>query len=94
MDLDVLRVQTRNQRIMWGGRVKARRESLGFTLAQVSELSDGALRVQTVSKIERGEIEPRDYLKLAMAIALFTEVDDLFPMPSRAEAARLLQVAS
>lgn len=94
MDLDVLRVQLRNQRSTWGSKVKNRRESLGLTLAQVVEISEGALRAQTLSKIERGELEPRDYLKLAIAVALLTEVEELFPMPSREDATRLLRVVA
>jgi len=94
VDLDVLRAQLRNQRSTWGSKVKARRTALGLTLAQVAEMSEGAVRAQTLSKIELGEIEPRDYMKLAIAVALLTEVDALFPMPSREEATRLLKVVA
>jgi transcriptional regulator with XRE-family HTH domain len=94
MDLDLLRAHSANLRVSWGHEVRARRTQLGLTLAQVSELTDGSLRAQTLHKIETGEIEPREYMKLAVAIALMTEVDTLFPPTSRAEALRLLKAVA
>lgn len=94
MNLDVLRAQAQNQRRSWGEQVRERREALGLTLAQLSDLTGGALRVQTLSKIERGEIEPREYLRTALAVALTTEVADLFPPTQRSNALRLLRAAA
>jgi len=39
--------------------------------------------IQTISKVERGDIVARDYLKLALALRLACEVDDLFGWPTR-----------
>lgn len=40
---------------------------------------------QTVWKLRRGDIYPREYLRIALAMALGAEVSDLFPMPDRAK---------
>lgn len=84
MDLDVVRGLVRNASHRWGPNVRARREALGLTQAQLVELIDG-IAVQTVSKIEIGRIVPRDYLKVAIATALHVEPDVLFPLPSRSD---------
>lgn len=94
LDLDLLRAYAANQRAAWGRLVRRRREELGLTLAQVAELTNRAVRPQTLHKIEKGEIEPREYMKLAVAIALVSEVDVLFPRASRAEVLRLLRAAA
>jgi len=67
----------------WGSRVRARRIALGLGQAQVAELV--GTTIQTISKLERGEIVARDYLKIALAVRLHAEVDELFPWPARSE---------
>jgi transcriptional regulator with XRE-family HTH domain len=65
----------------WGGRVRQRREDLGYTLARLAALT--GTTAQTINKIETGEITPRDHLRIALAFALATEIDRLFPLPKR-----------
>lgn len=72
----------------WGENVAKRRDDLRLNQRGLAELIGGGVAVQTISKLERGEIVPRDYLKIAIALALQIEVDDLFPMPDRKRLAR------
>jgi len=37
---------------------------------------------QTISKIRKGELYPRDHMRLMIAAALATTTEQLFPMPS------------
>lgn len=67
---------------VWGPNVRARRKSLGLTLAELSELTN--FPVQTLSKVERGQIVARDYLRGAISVAFRTEQHELFP-PLRLE---------
>lgn len=67
---------------VWGANCRARRKALGLTLQQVAE--SAFTNSQTVFKVERGQIIPRDHLRLALAFALACEPDELFPMPKRA----------
>lgn len=85
-DLDVLRAYIDRESRSWGRLVRSRREDLGLTLDQVAKLA--GTTAQTIQKIEKGQIQPRDHLRLALAFALSTEVDRLFPMPDRATVAR------
>lgn len=88
MDLDRLRALIEATARQWGTNVRHRRQALDLTQRQLAELA-GNTTVQTISKVEAGEIAPRDYLKLAIAAALATEVDALFPMPMRVDAVKL-----
>jgi transcriptional regulator with XRE-family HTH domain len=63
----------------WGHSVAARRESLRLSQAQLSELCE--VTQQTISKIERGLMTPRDELKLRLAVCLRTTPGQLFPWP-------------
>lgn len=71
--------------IAWGARVDERMKTLGLNNAQVAALS--GTTAQTVSKVRRGELVPRDYLRVMLASALCTNPDQLFPMPSMLEIA-------
>lgn len=64
-----------------GERLRQRRELLGFSLADLARYSDSTL--QTISRIERGELVPRDHLKGAIALALLEDLNNLWPWPSR-----------
>lgn len=66
-----------------GGRMRSRRELLGFTLADLARYSSTTL--QTISRAERGELVPRDHLKAAIALALLDDMSNLWPWPSREE---------
>lgn len=81
IDLDQLRAYLDRESRMWGMLVRSRREMLGFTLEQVATLA--GTTVPTLFKIEKGKIQPRDHLRVALAFALQTEVLHLFPIPDR-----------
>lgn len=67
--------------------VRAERVRLGFTISRLSELAD--TNVQTIYKVERGLIVPREYLKASIAYALSVEVMDLWgPLTRRKLASR------
>jgi transcriptional regulator with XRE-family HTH domain len=83
--LDRLRSKIDAEAATWGALVKARRRLLQLSQPQLAELV--GCRVQTISKVERGQIVPRDYLKAAIALNLAAEVGELFPWPTRRELA-------
>lgn len=72
-----------------GARVQERRKALDWSQSQLSALS--GVEVQTISKIENGQINPRDRVKVSIADALLCEVDELFRYPERR---RVRQVAA
>lgn len=82
VDRQKLRSWMERESRSWGQLVLARRKTLHWTLATVAARADTT--PQTVHKVERGEIVPRDDLRLALAMALMTEVGDLFPQPDHA----------
>lgn len=96
MDLDGLRAHVAGGcAAEWGSRVRGRRLDQRLTQAQLAALiGDDGVTVQTISKLERGELVPRDYLKLALALALCVEVQKLFPMPARSAIARFAKRAA
>lgn len=75
-----------------GERVRQRRESLKFSRAQVARSADTS--EMTVFRTEEGSLVPRDYLRMAMAMALFCEVEELWPPLTRREAHDRLEAAS
>jgi DNA-binding XRE family transcriptional regulator len=84
MDLDRLRARfATTEAKNWGLLVRQRRRRLGISQGQLAGLV--GCPVQTISKVERGNIVPRDYLKAAISVALADEVTHLFPWPSRRE---------
>lgn len=80
-DLDRLRARISDQAPVWGSLIRRRRTDLGLTQGQLADLV--GVPFQTISKVEKGGIVCRDYLKAAIAMRLFVEVDELFPWPSR-----------
>lgn len=82
IDPERLRKYLQRECRFWGSAVRSRREELGLTLEQVAGLA--GTTVQTLFKIEKGQIAARDHLRIALAFALATEVHRLFPMPDRA----------
>lgn len=89
IDHDQLRRYVAEERHAWGLRVLERRKQLGMSQADVASLL--GVRVQTISKIERGEIVPRDYLRIALAMALSVEVSELFFVATRSEITRAVR---
>lgn len=81
VDRVAVRAYLRTETATWGRNVHERRKELGLTLDHVAMLADTT--PQTVHKVEHGQIVPRDELRLSLALALFCEVADLFPAPTR-----------
>lgn len=92
IDPEHLRAYMQRETRFWGRSVRQRREDLGMTLAHVAALAGTS--IQTISKIEAGEIAARDHLRIALAFALSTEIDRLFPMPSREVIRREIDAAA
>ncbi len=92
VDPEALRHYIDRESRSWGRLVRARREDLRLTLDAVAGLA--GTTPQTIQKIEKGQIQPRDHLRLALAFALCTEVERLFPMPDRQTVQRELAAAS
>jgi transcriptional regulator with XRE-family HTH domain len=65
----------------WGRRVQQRRTALNLTQLQLAERC--GLTQQTISKIERNAIVPRDRVKRLIAQKLGTSVAELFPWPEK-----------
>lgn len=66
-----------------GRAVRQRRQDLGFTLQRLADLTGTTL--QTISRIESGQLVPRDRMKAAIAYALALEVQDLWTYPTLRE---------
>lgn len=90
VDLDRLRDYIEIQAKQSGARVRARRKALGLRQHDLARLIDPAFPFQTISKIEMGQIIPREYLRAAIAMRLCCEVEELWPYPRRAD---LMKVA-
>lgn len=68
-----------NAKTVWAIRLDERMNALGVS---VQQLADGAgTTYQTIWKILKGELYPKEYLRIAIAICLGAEVERLFPMP-------------
>jgi transcriptional regulator with XRE-family HTH domain len=64
----------------WATRVHQRRVEIGMTQAQLAELAD--VTQQAISRVEKGEVIPRLATMWAIASALGTSIEVLFPMTS------------
>lgn len=62
---------------MWGGNIKNRRDALGLTMAALA--ARVGVRPNAVLRWERGRVEPSLPNRLAIATALGSTPDDLFP---------------
>jgi transcriptional regulator with XRE-family HTH domain len=70
-------------KIVWSNRLDSRMQALGVSVGDLADIAGTSY--QTIWKIKRGDIYPREYLRVSIALALGAGVDDLFPMPSRDE---------
>lgn len=80
-DLEAVRVMARKWSIDCGTRVAKRRESFGWTRAQLAQLC--GTTEATIHRVESGALAPRDYLKMAIAAALAEKVEVLWAYPTR-----------
>lgn len=65
----------------WGIRVRSRREALGLSQSQVASLA--GVSPQTISKVEYDDILPRPRTMEAIARALGSSCEGLFPHSAR-----------
>lgn len=63
-----------------GKRIAERREELGHTKNELAVKL--GVTVPTLHRVERGELIPRDYLRLALSHVLGLPLGELFPMPA------------
>lgn len=66
-----------------GAAVRSRRQGLAFSMETLAELCGTTL--QTIGRIEKGSLVPREHLKAAIAYALAVDVVLLWPALTRAE---------
>lgn len=64
-----------------GRRVADRRSTLNWDRRQLAGMV--ASTEATITRIELGQLNPRDHLKLAIASAMAVEVEELWPYPRR-----------
>lgn len=67
----------------WSARLDAVMDSRKVRNAQLAVLADTT--PQTIDKVRRGRIVPREHLRYSIAMALGSDVSAIFPLPSREE---------
>lgn len=80
---DRLRLVVRDWARESGRRLAARRSSAPFRWSQQQLAELTGVTVGTISKAELGVIIPKDSVRMAIAVALLCEVDDIWPYPER-----------
>lgn len=70
---------------VWANRLRAHMDALGISTQDLAEAADTTY--QTIWKILRGELYPRESLRISIALALGADLDRLFPMPTAAQLA-------
>lgn len=79
-------------RVVWANRLDSRMKGMGVT---VQDLAEGSgTTYQTIWKLLRGDLYPKEYLRVAIALALGAGVDDLFPMPDLETIVRRVEAAA
>lgn len=64
-----------------GRRIAKRRRELGMNQHELADLV--GVRFTSISKFELGIATPKDSTRWALACALMTDIDELWPAPSR-----------
>lgn len=77
----------REARRTWGQRVEGKRTALNWTQVQLGEIAN--LPQQTISRVELDLVVPRYGTMAALARALGTTVEELFPVDSYPERLKL-----
>lgn len=67
----------------WGLALKSERQALSLTREQLAAMV--GTTHQTIGRIEQGQLNPRDHVKAAIAVALGTQVETVFAWPSLSE---------
>lgn len=78
--------------VQCGRNVSDRRIAIGFTQKQAADLA--GITQAAWSATERGGYVPRDHVKVAIALALATEVDLLWPYPKRVRIEEMREAAA
>lgn len=66
-----------------GANIASKRSERGWTRLQLAHLV--GTTEATIHRVESGAVTPRDYLKMAIAAALATPVEKLWPYPDMAK---------
>lgn len=74
-----------------GLRLRARREQLGVTQAQLAELVD--VTQTSISLIEIGRRTPRDHVKARIAMALGCDIATIWQPPTRAHLVKMTKAS-
>lgn len=85
-DPEKLRTYMRARAIQAGAEIAAKRAAKNIGPTVFAALL--GVPLQTLHKIEHGQIVPRDHLKAAIALALDVDLDELYGWPSNAEIKR------
>lgn len=64
----------------WGENIRLSREVLGLTQTELAEKLDPPVTQPTVTRWERGQVEPRRHYKVQLARILRSDVRMMFPM--------------
>lgn len=92
VDIVKLRVYLREQACTrWPDRLQFAMKTTKCSAAQLAARS--GTTPQTIDKVLKGQIVPREYLRVAIACALGAEVADLFPLPSWTDIAKAVAAA-
>jgi transcriptional regulator with XRE-family HTH domain len=73
IDLQVLKIE-------WGRGVRLRRKAQGLSADRLARLAD--VTTSYIGRIELGIDSPRDMVRIRLAAALGTTVEELFPYPA------------
>lgn len=68
-------------RTVWSVRLDERMDALNVTIPVLADAA--GTTYQTIWKMLRGDLYPSEYLRVAIALALGTDTDRLFPLPAR-----------
>jgi len=82
LDLDGVRRLLGTWPVECGARVAARRVERGWDRSELAERV--GTTEATIHRVESGKLTPRDYLKLAIAAALGSEVAEIWQFPDAA----------
>lgn len=87
LDREVVDELIREWAIESGARLRVARNEMKLKQPQVADLA--GTTVETVCRVELGQLVPRDYLRALLATAVGKDVEDIWPAPhSRRELMR------
>jgi transcriptional regulator with XRE-family HTH domain len=92
LDREVVDELVREWAILSGSRLKAARLALNLKQDQVAGLA--GTTVETVCRVELGQIAPREYLRALLASAVGKDVADIWPPFTRRELIRLAKAVA